>query len=84
MQKTNNLQEVFLNHVRKEGAPVTVFLTNGFQMRGCVRAYDSFTIILDSDGRQQLIYKHAVSTVVPAKPVPFVHGLAEREVEQVE
>ncbi len=69
MQKTQNLQEAFLNQLRRERALVTVFLVNGFQMHGLVRAYDGFTLVLDSDGRQQLIYKHAISTIIPPKPV---------------
>ena len=69
MQKTVNLQEAFLNQLRKDKAILTVFLMNGFQMRGVIRAFDGFTIILDSDGKQQLIYKHAVSTIIPPKPV---------------
>ncbi len=69
MQKTQNLQESFLNQLRRERALVTVFLVNGFQMHGLVRAYDGFTLVLDSDGRQQLIYKHAISTIIPPRPV---------------
>ena len=69
MQKTQNLQDLFLNQARKEKLAVTMFLMNGFQLRGVIRGFDGFTVILDSDGRQQMIYKHAISTVVPAKPV---------------
>jgi len=69
MQKTINLQDAFLNQLRKDKAVLTVFLMNGFQMRGVIRAFDGFTIVLDSDGKQQLIYKHAVSTIIPPKPV---------------
>ena len=69
MQKTQNLQDAFLNQVRREKINLTVFLMNGFQMHGVIRAYDGFTVILDSDGKQQLIYKHAISTVVPPKPL---------------
>ena len=65
MQKTQNLQDIFLNQARRD----TMFLMNGFQLHGIVRGYDSFTVILDSDGKQQLIYKHAISTVVPPKPI---------------
>ena len=68
MQKTN-LQEVFLTKVRKMSTPVTVFLMNGFQLRGTVTGFDSFSLVLDSDGRQQFIYKHAVSTIVPLRPI---------------
>ena len=71
MQKPLNLQETFLNQVRKGKIPVTVFLVNGFQIKGLVTGFDSFTVVLDSEGRQQLIYKHAISTIVPAKAVSF-------------
>jgi len=83
MQKTN-LQEEFLNCARKERILLTVFLTNGFQMKGTVRAYDNFTLVFDVDGRQQLIYKHAISTIIPSKPVLFGQAVSEREVVQVE
>ena len=69
MQKTQNLQDMFLNQARKEKLAVTMFLMNGFQLRGVIRGFDGFTVILDSDGRQQMIYKHAISTVVPVRPV---------------
>ena len=69
MQKTQNLQDAFLNRVCRERVNLTVFLMNGFQMHGVVRAFDGFTVVLDSDGRQQLIYKHAISTRIPPRPV---------------
>ena len=69
MQKTNNLQEIFLTKARKQNVPVTVFLVNGFQLRGNVTGFDSFTVVLDTDGKQQVIYKHAISTIVPLHPV---------------
>lgn len=69
MEKTKNLQDIFLNRVRVDKLPVTVFLMNGFQLRGIIRAFDSFTVVLDSEGKQQMIYKHAISTIVPPKPV---------------
>ena len=69
MQKTTNLQESFLNQARKMRMAVTVFLVNGFQIRGIVTGFDNFTIVLDSEGRQQLIYKHAISTIAPARPI---------------
>jgi len=71
MQKTLNLQEIFLNQVRKAKMPVTVFLVNGFQIKGLVTGFDSFTVVLSSEGRQQMIYKHAISTIVPTKAVDF-------------
>ena len=69
MQKTQNLQEGFLNRARTERVGVTVFLVNGFQMRGTIRGFDSFVVLLESEDRQQVIYKHAISTIVPAKNV---------------
>jgi len=71
MQKTQNLQDQFLNQLRKEKSVVTMFLMNGFQLHGVVKGFDGFTVVLDSDGRQQLIYKHAISTVVPPRPISF-------------
>ncbi len=70
MQK-NNLQEIFLTQARKQRMPVTVFLMNGFQMRGTITGFDSFTLVLDTEGRQQVIYKHAVSTIAPLHPIPL-------------
>ena len=69
MQKTQNLQDIFLNQMRRDKMAVTMFLMNGFQMHGTVRGFDGFTVILDTDGKQQLIYKHAISTIVPPKPI---------------
>jgi host factor-I protein len=69
MQKTQNLQDAFLNYIRREKIPVTLFLMNGFQLRGVVRSFDSFVVLIDADGRQQMIYKHAISTIAPARPV---------------
>lgn len=71
-KNTINLQDVFLNQVRKEHIPVTVYLTNGFQLKGLVKGFDNFTVVLDSDGRQQLIYKHAISTISPMKLVNLI------------
>lgn len=69
MQKKTNLQDLFLLLIRQDRLPVTLFLMNGFQMRGIVTGYDPFVVVLDSDGRQQVIYKHAISTIVPIRPV---------------
>ena len=71
MQKTQNLQDLFLNQARRDRAQITMFLMNGFQLHGIVRGFDNFTVVLESDGKQQLIYKHAISTVVPPRPVPL-------------
>ncbi|NLN65422.1 MAG: RNA chaperone Hfq [Clostridiaceae bacterium] len=72
MNRNINLQDVFLNQVRKEHVPVTVYLTNGFQLRGMVKGFDNFTVVLDSEGKQQLVYKHAISTVSPMKAVNVI------------
>jgi host factor-I protein len=70
-----NLQDVFLNQVRKENIAVTIYLVNSVQLRGHVRGFDAFTILLDSTGRPtQLVYKHAVTSIVPARPVANLHG----------
>lgn len=74
MQKTQNLQDLFLNQTRRDKQPVTVFLMNGFQMRGLVRGFDSFTVVLECEGKQELIYKHAISTLIPFKPVDLTGG----------
>ncbi len=71
MKNNINLQDIFLNQVRKDNVTITVFLMNGFQMKGQVRGFDNYTIVLDSEGKQQLIYKHAISTIIPGKPVSF-------------
>ena len=70
--KTINLQDSFLNQVRKENVAVTVHLVNGFQIKGNVRGFDNFTVIIDSMGKQQMVYKHAISTITPAKAVNFM------------
>ncbi len=64
-----NLQDVFLNHIRKAKAPVTVFLVNGVKLQGMVIAFDNFSILLRRDGHSQLIYKHAISTIMPSGPI---------------
>ena len=64
-----NIQDSLLNNVRKENVPVTLFLTNGFQIRGNVKSFDNYVIIVESEGKQQMIYKHAISTIVPARTV---------------
>ena len=71
MQKLQNLQDLFLNQARRERMLVTLFLMNGFQLRGIIRGFDAFVVIVDSDGKQQMIYKHAISTVVPARSLAF-------------
>ena len=70
MSDAINLQEAILKEVRREKVPVTLFLMNGFQLRGIITGYDSFVVVLVSDGKQQMIYKHAISTLAPMKPQP--------------
>lgn len=77
MRNELNLQDAFLNNVRQQGQIVTVFLTNGFQLRGVIRGFDSFIVILESDGKQQMIYKHAISTMVPQRHVNLTTPHAE-------
>lgn len=72
MNKTINLQDVFLNQCRKDRIVVTIFLTNGFQFKGMVKGFDSYVVILDCDGKQQLVYKHAISTIAPARAVSIL------------
>lgn len=69
MKKNTNLQDAFLTKARRQNVPLTVFLVNGFQMRGAVRGFDPFTVVLESEGRQQLIYKHAISTIAPVQAI---------------
>lgn len=70
MTKINfNLQDFFLNQVRKDNTGVTIFLVNGFQIKGFVRGFDNFTVVMDVEGKQQMVYKHAISTIMPIKPV---------------
>ena len=69
MTDTMNLQEAILQEVRRDKVPVTLFLMNGFQLRGIITGFDSFVVVLVSDGRQQMIYKHAISTLAPMKPL---------------
>ena len=69
MSETTNLQEAILQEVRRERIPVTLFLMNGFQLRGVITGFDSFVVVLVTDGKQQMIYKHAISTLAPMKPL---------------
>ena len=69
MQTKANLQDMFLFRARRDKLPVTMFLMNGFQMRGTITGFDAFVVILDSEGRQQVIYKHAISTIAPIRTV---------------
>lgn len=69
MDKTHNLQDVFLNQVRKQHVPVTIFLVNGVKLQGVITWFDNYSMLLKRDGHIQLIYKHAVSTIMPSTPV---------------
>ena len=69
MQGKTNLQELFLTRARRDRVPATLFLMNGFQMRGVITGFDAFVVVLDSDGKQQVIYKHAISTIAPMRSV---------------
>ena len=80
-----NLQDTFLNQVRKERIPVTIYLVNGVQLKGLVRGFDSFTVVVENEGRQSLVYKHAMSTLIPARPIPgLIAEMIEREREAAE
>ena len=73
MQKTAmDLQEQFLDQARRDRTGLTVFLMNGFQMRGVVTGYDNFTVVLDCEGKQELVYKHAISTIIPVRPAELI------------
>ena len=69
MQTKANLQDLFLLRAKRDRVPVTMFLMNGFQMRGTITGFDAFVVVLDSEGRQQVVYKHAISTIAPVRPV---------------
>ena len=72
MQKTGvNLQDVFLNQLRKDATMVTIHLCNGFQIKGLVKGFDNFVVLIDTEGKQMMVYKHAVSTITPQKSVNF-------------
>ena len=79
MNKILNLQDVFLNQARKYKIPVTIYLTNGFQFKGMVRGFDNYIVILDCDGKQNLVYKHAISTIIPVKPIPILDAAEKAE-----
>lgn len=76
MSEATNLQEAILSEVRRDHVPVTLFLMNGFQLRGVITGFDSFVVVLVSDGKQQMIYKHAISTLAPMKPIKAATGIS--------
>lgn len=76
-----NLQDSFLNLVRKENVPVAIFLVNGYQIKGMVKGFDNFTVVVEAEGKQKLIYKHAISTIEPFRPINFSVTAPKEEVE---
>ncbi len=78
MVKSMNLQDVFLNQARREKISITIYLVNGFQFKGMVKGFDSYTVILDSDGKQKLVYKHAISTIEPSRHISILDS-SDRE-----
>lgn len=70
-KQQNNLQDIFLNNARKNKVQVIIYLTNGFQLRGYIKGFDNFTLVLDSDNKQILVYKHSITTITPSTPVLF-------------
>ena len=79
-EKSQNVQDVFLNHVRKSKTPVTIFLVNGVKLQGIITWFDNFSVLLRRDGHTQLVYKHAISTVMPGAPIQlFDASTAARE-----
>jgi len=73
-EKAQNVQDVFLNHLRKNKTPVTIFLVNGVKLQGIVTWFDNFSVVLRSLGHSQLVYKHAISTIMPVTPVQLFDG----------
>ena len=76
-EKNQNVQDVFLNHIRKNKTPVTVFLVNGVKLQGIVTWFDNFSVLLRRDAHSQLVYKHAISTVMPAQPIQLFEAAKE-------
>lgn len=73
-EKAQNVQDVFLNHLRKTKTPVTIFLVNGVKLQGIVTWFDNFSVLLRRDGHSQLVYKHAISTIMPVTPISLFEG----------
>ncbi|MBB4284717.1 RNA chaperone Hfq [Roseospira goensis] len=80
-EKSQNVQDVFLNHIRKQKTPVTVFLVNGVKLQGIVTWFDNFSLLLRRDGHTQLVYKHAVSTIMPSTQIQLFEQKAEEGAE---
>lgn len=84
-EKPQNLQDVFLNHVRKQKTPVTVFLVNGVKLQGIITWFDNFCVLLRRDGHSQLVYKHSISTVMPVTPVSlYDEDIEEDRIDEAE
>jgi host factor-I protein len=82
--RSQNLQDTFLNHVRKNKTPLTIFLVNGVKLQGVVTWFDNFCVLLRRDGHSQLVYKHAISTIMPGHPIQLFEGAEEApQVEKV-
>ncbi|MEK9679338.1 MAG: RNA chaperone Hfq [Rhodospirillaceae bacterium] len=81
-EKSQNVQDVFLNHVRKSKNPVTVFLVNGVKLQGIITWFDNFSMLLRRDGHTQLVYKHAISTVMPSGPIQLFEQDAKEGEEE--
>ena len=81
-EKSQNVQDVFLNHVRKNKLPVTVFLVNGVKLQGIISWFDNFCVLLRRDAHSQLVYKHAISTVMPAQPVQLFDSGHEDDADE--
>ena len=78
-ERAQNLQDTFLNHVRKNKIPLTIFLVNGVKLQGIITWFDNFSVLLRRDGHTQLVYKHAISTVMPGAPIQLFDATAARE-----
>jgi host factor-I protein len=78
-EKSQNVQDIFLNNIRKNKTPVTIFLVNGVKLQGIVTWFDNFSVLLRRDAHSQLVYKHAISTVMPAGPIQLFEGAKEGE-----
>jgi host factor-I protein len=80
-ERAQNLQDTFLNHVRKSKTPLTIFLVNGVKLQGVVTWFDNFCVLLRRDGHSQLVYKHAISTIMPGHPIQLFEGADEPPAE---
>ncbi len=80
-EKSQNVQDVFLNYIRKNKTPVTIFLVNGVKLQGIATWFDNFSVLLRRDGHTQLVYKHAISTVMPSVPIQLFEPEKESEAE---